>query len=244
VKAVLVTGALGGIGRALCAEFAAAGYRVVGTDRAAGSLDSGTLVTTDLRKLVGQAESRAIFVDAVHRALNGATLTTLVNNAAVQILGGTDEVRIEDFQLTLETNLLAPFVLTQMFIDDLSSASGSVINIASVHAVATKPRFVVYATSKAALVGLTKSMAVDLGPRLRVNAILPAAVSTSMLVDSFAGLDEEFGRLSEAHPLRRIAMPREVARAAVFLASDAANFMTGSCLEVDGGIGSRLHDPV
>jgi NAD(P)-dependent dehydrogenase (short-subunit alcohol dehydrogenase family) len=126
----------------------------------------------------------------------------------------------------------------------LEKAKGSVVNIASIHAVATKPGFVCYATSKAALVGMTRALAVDLGPRVRINAINPAATATPMLLAGFEGKAKQFEELSKMHPLERIAQPWEVAKTAIYLASDDASFITGSVLHIDGGIGGRLHDPV
>lgn len=242
--AAIITGALGGIGRALCEEFSLAGYSVIGIDRADGDLPGATLFREDVRDLVATPARRAAFTEKLSAVIGDAPVAVLVNNAAIQILGPTEDVSLDDWRETLDTNLLAPFVLSQMLLSRLSQARGSVINIASVHANATKPGFICYATSKAALVGLTKSMAVDLGPKLRVNAILPAAVSTPMLLQGFAGKEVEFLELGDAHPLQRIAAPKEVAQAAVFLASDAAAFMTGACLQLDGGVSARLHDPV
>ena len=139
---------------------------------------------------------------------------------------------------------MAPFLLTQFLLPKLESVSGSVVNIASIHAQLTKPQFVCYATSKAALVGLTKSMAVDLGPRIRINAICPAAVETPMLVDGFKGKEDFFKELSQKHPLNRLAKPEEVAYTAYFLVSQQSAFMTGESLNLCGGISGRLNDPV
>ena len=116
------------------------------------------------------------------------------------------------------------------------------VNVASIHANLTKPGFVAYATSKAALVGLTRSMAVDLGRRVRVNAVLPAATATPMLTAGLGGA-AELEALGAMHPLGRIARPEEIAAAVVYLASEAASFVTGTVLAVDGGVGARLHDP-
>jgi NAD(P)-dependent dehydrogenase (short-subunit alcohol dehydrogenase family) len=244
VNAVIITGAAGGIGRALCEAFIAAGYLVVGTDRDDRVVNGVRFVRVDLRDLCrGDAERQAMR-DALTSALGGASLKALINNAAVQILGASDQVTAGDWQTTLETNLIAPFMLAQLLLPQLEAARGSIVNIASIHAVATKPGFVCYATSKAALVGLTRAMAVDLGPRARVNALLPAAVATQMLVDGFADTPGGLDRLGGMHPLERIAQPLEVARAAVFLASDAASFVSGAALHVDGAIGARLHDPL
>ena len=94
-----------------------------------------------------------------------------MNNAAVQILAPADAITFDQWRETLDTNLLAPFLLTQALLPELERGRGSVVNVASIHANLTKPGFVAYATSKAALVGLTRSLAVDLGGRVRVNAV-------------------------------------------------------------------------
>jgi NAD(P)-dependent dehydrogenase (short-subunit alcohol dehydrogenase family) len=227
----------------LCAEFAAAGYDVIATDREESGIESGRFVRADLRGLCGDARQRSEIISAIKAALQDRPLHALVNNAAVQILGGTTEISVSDWHETLNINLVAPFVLAQQLLPELEAAHGSVVNVASIHATATKPGFVCYATSKAALVGMTRAMAVDLGARVRVNALLPAAVATSMLVDGFAGNPEGLAQLAGMHPINRIADQAEIARTAVFLASDAATFITGSALHVDGGIGARLHDP-
>jgi NAD(P)-dependent dehydrogenase (short-subunit alcohol dehydrogenase family) len=118
-----------------------------------------------------------------------------------------------------------------------------VVNIGSIHSALTKPRFTCYATSKAALGGLTRSLAVELGGTVRVNELNPAATDTPMLRAGFEGKPGAFERLAAVHPAGRIAAPDEVARAALFLTSDAASFINGESLRVDGGVGVRLHDP-
>ena len=92
-------------------------------------------------------------------------------------------------------------------------------------------------------VGLTKSLAIDLAGSVRVNCINPAATQTPMLVAGFDGREDDLASLGHCHPLGRIALPEEIARTAVFLASEDASFINGAALDVDGGIGSRLNDP-
>lgn len=244
MKTALITGALGGIGQSLCAEFQKAGYFVIGTDRSTGICACDTFINVDIRELYSKPEVRKKLISDVRTIIGEHGLTVLVNNAATQILNPTDAIRTEDWDATLETNLIAPFLLLQGFLPDLERAKGSVVNIASIHSVATKPTFVCYATSKAALVGMTRALAVDLGPRVRVNAINPAATATPMLLAGFEGKSAEFDELARKHPLERIAQPWEVAKTAIFLASADAAFITGACLHIDGGIGGRLHDPV
>jgi NAD(P)-dependent dehydrogenase (short-subunit alcohol dehydrogenase family) len=239
----LVTGASGGIGVALCSAFAAAGYRVIGCDLREGDARVDTLLRFDLRALVAGGPERQPVIDSIIAAVGDNGLTVLVNNAAMQLLGPTEELTIDDWRSSIDVNLLAPVALTQILLPALERGRGSIVNVASVHANLTKPGFVAYATSKAALVGLTRSLAVDLGRRVRVNAVLPAATATPMLL---AGLTsgEDLAALGAMHPLGRVARPEEVAAAVVYLASEAASFVTGAVLAVDGGVGARLHDPV
>jgi len=124
----------------------------------------------------------------------------------------------------------------------LLATGGCVLNIGSVHANATKPGFVSYATSKAALHGLTRALAVDLGERCRVICLAPAATETDMLRAGFEHNPGGLEQLASMHPLNRLATPQEIARLAVVLASEA-QFCTGSTVYADGGVLSRLHDP-
>lgn len=116
------------------------------------------------------------------------------------------------------------------------------INISSIYARLTKANFVAYASSKAALSGMTRAMAVDLGGRVRVNAIEPAAIVTDMLKAGFAGAPERFAQLQDCHPQGRIGSPEEVAALAAAIASGELRFLHGACIAMEGGSG-RLHDP-
>lgn len=243
VKTALITGATGGIGMALCAAFGAAGYRVIACDIQAGTPPSDVFLRFDLRALCASAAEREAALNPIRAALGSDGLTVLVNNAAVQVLGVFEALTVDDWRATLDVNLLAPVLLTQALLPSLERGRGSVVNVASVHAHLTKPGFAAYATSKAALVGLTRSLAVDLGRRVRVNAVLPAATATPMLLAGIADA-ADLDALGAMHPLGRIARPEEVAAAVVYLASDAASFVTGAVLDVDGGVGARLHDPI
>ena len=217
---------------------------MIATDRKDGECACDHFLNIDVRDLYRSAETRESVRAAVEPLVAEGGLHVLVNNAASQILNRTDDIKISDWDETLQTNLIAPFLFSQLLLPEIERAKGSVINIASIHSVATKPGFVCYATSKAALVGMTRAMAVDLGPRVRVNAINPAATATPMLLAGFEGKSAEFDELAKKHPLERIAQPWEVAKTAIFLASPDAAFITGACLHIDGGIGGRLHDPV
>ena len=242
-KTALITGAVGGVGSALCATFTDAGYRVIGCDVRDGRPSCDIFLQCQLLDLCGSDAQRQELLARIRQAIGDGGLSVLVNNAAVQILAPADSITVDQWRETLDTNLLAPFLLTQGLLPELERGRGSVVNVASIHANLTKPGFVAYATSKAALVGLTRSLAVDLGGRVRVNAVLPAATATPMLVAGFEGRPGALEQLAAAHPIKRIAHPEEVAAAVAYLASDAASFLTGATLPVDGGIGGRLHDP-
>ena len=179
----------------------------------------------------------------VLKAAGERPIRALVNNAAVQILGATEDIRPEQWHETLTVNVSAPFLLSQALVPHLRDAGGSILNIGSVHAQATKKGFISYATSKAALHGLTRALAVDLGPQVRVNCLAPAAVATDMLKAGFEGKEKEFSALEAAHPAGRIGDCEDVAQAALFMLSAKMTFVTGCCFYLDGGILSRLHDP-
>jgi len=245
MKAVLVTGASGGIGEALCAGFHGAGWRVIATDfRKSKPSLADAYIDAGLETLATDDGALAAFKRQVQAALNGAKLAALVNNAAVQLLGRAESVSAKDWERTMRINLSAPFRLVQTFLSDLEAENGVVVNVGSVHAQATKPGFVSYATSKAAIHGLTRALAVDLGPRLRVVCLAPAAVATPMLLAGFADNAEAMADLAKMHPIGRLAQPAEIAEAAVAIADKPFLFSTGSTFWLDGGILSRLHDPL
>jgi NAD(P)-dependent dehydrogenase (short-subunit alcohol dehydrogenase family) len=241
--AVLITGACGGIGTALCKGFAGAGYFVVGTDLADQADVGHAYFPCDLSELPRSEAAQTAFLEAVTIAVGEHPLTTCINNAAVQILNPTADIADEDFERTFRVNVFAPLIITRLLLPMLRRAKGSVINIGSIHATATKPGFVSYATSKAALRGLTRALAVDLGGSVRVNAIEPAAIETDMLLAGFATNPPGYQDLRNFHPSGAIGQPHEIAKTALFLASPDTPFLTGSTVTIDGAIAARLHDP-
>lgn len=241
----MITGACGGIGQALVHAFAGAGYRIIGTDLVplASRLSLDHFIAADLGRLVEDRLEADRFLADVRACLGATGLTVLVNNAAVQIVKRIEELSTEDVVRTFTVNAIVPFLLTRSLLPELERARGSVVNISSIHAVLTKPGFTAYAASKAALSGLTRALSVELGNRVRVNAIEPAAIATPMLIGGFAGNEGALRELGGVHPVGRIGEPREVADLAVFVASDQARFINGAIFGIDGGISHRLHDP-
>lgn len=243
-RAVIITGSSGGIGRALCRTFGAAGHFVIGIDIETGSQKAtDAFVQADLSRLCADEAFKAKFFEELEPNLEGKALAAIVNNAAVQVVKPTAELTAADWRQTLDVNVLAAFALSQGLSEELVDAGGSIINIGSIHARLSKPNFVAYATSKAALEGMTRAMAIDLAPDIRVNAISPAAIETEMLTEGFRNNPKGLTALSDCHPAGRIGAPEEIGELAVFLASERAQFMTGSVVSIDGAIGARLHDP-
>jgi NAD(P)-dependent dehydrogenase (short-subunit alcohol dehydrogenase family) len=245
-KYAVVTGAAGGIGQAIVAEFANNGYTVIATDCVPEPVNLGAhhYVQADLAKTVeDEAYAQSIF-SQINTWLGPHALNALINNAAVQILGGLDSLSRNDWQQTLNVNLVAPFIWTQALLPKLEQEQGSVVNISSIHAKLTKKNFVAYATSKAALSGMTRALAVDVGPRIRVNAIEPAAIETEMLKAGFNGHPDSYAVLKNCHPQQRIGLPVEISELVLYLASGKSSFQHGSIVEIGGGISSLLHDPI
>ena len=246
-KWALITGAAGGIGQALVTEFENTGYRVIACDKTWDKSeqfsDAIYRYKSDLQSIVESQSYREEFADYVANLTNGNGISVLINNAAVQILGLAEDISAEDWKHTWDVNFNAAFFMIQLFLESLKSNRGSVVNISSIHASLSKPGFVAYATSKAALSALCRNLALEMGDNLRINAIEPAAVQTQMLVEGFAESPEKLKELNHHHPLGRIAKPREVAELALFLCSDKSAFLQGATLSTSGGIHSRLHDP-
>jgi len=243
-RVALVTGAARGIGAATAALLAAEGWRVVAVDRSARPApEGGRWWTRDLRD------------NAVHRAIAEGLeaaegrLDLLVNNAAVQSVGPIEQTADDTWDELVAVNLKAPFLLIRETCGLLARSSGAVVNVASVHAIATSSGIAAYAASKGGLLALTRALAVELGPRgVRVNAVLPGAVDTPMLAAGLArgaergeSAGEGKDRLARRTPAGRIGLPEEIAQAVLFLAdAERSGFVTGHGLVVDGGATARL----
>jgi NAD(P)-dependent dehydrogenase (short-subunit alcohol dehydrogenase family) len=242
-KTVLITGASGGIGRSLCQGFKELGWRVIATDRnRIKSIKADHFIEIDLDLMCNDDTYCSDKIERVKQSIAGE-LTTLINNAALQVVKPVKEMSLQDWQRTLNINLTAPFIMSTAFLDELEVAAGSIINISSIHAKLTKPNFTAYAASKSGLSGLTKSLAVEIGDRVRVNSISPAAINTQMLKDGFIDNLNEFNDLANCHPSKSIGTTTDVLSAALYLAN-GDKFVNGIEITLDGAISSRLHDPI
>jgi NAD(P)-dependent dehydrogenase (short-subunit alcohol dehydrogenase family) len=247
LRAILVTGCNGGIGSAIASYFIEHGYFVIGIDLQHKNKNSlSHYIQLDLANLVDSKPLQEELLSGIECLILDEELDfkAIVNNAAVQILGAVSELRIDDFLFTQKVNVTAPLLIVQLFLRTLEKQQGSVINIGSIHADLTKPKFVSYATSKAALRGLTSALAVDLQGKIRVNCIEPAAIATNMLIDGFKQTPEKLAELKACHPSQKIGRPDEIAELCFFLVNSSVTFLNGSCIGVNGAVASRLHDPV
>lgn len=248
-KAVLITGAAGGIGAGLVQAVAAAGWAVVGSDHPAVTPTNNTRqlcqswIPADLVAVSQEQEDLETFKTAVLSATQDIDIMSVVHNAALQRLGSFQQLSTTDWHETMAINLIAPVAISRMLLPHLQLQRGSIVHIGSIHSQLTKPGFTAYATSKAALAGLTRAMAVELGGSVRVNAIEPAAIATPMLEAGFADAPELKAQLEAFHPTGAIGSPADVARAVLFLLDPANSFLNGCVLPLGGGIHSRLHDP-
>jgi NAD(P)-dependent dehydrogenase (short-subunit alcohol dehydrogenase family) len=244
---MLITGAAGGVGRATVKVFSESGWSVIGVDRANfgdGFPSDGLFIKADLSKpdeveiIYEQAKS---FTD---------TLSAVINNAAFQIVKPILETTVEEWDMVMASNLRSVFLGAKLAYPLLKDGGGgAIVNVSSVHAIATSANIAAYAASKGGMLALTRAMAIEFAPdNIRVNAILPGAVDTPMLR---AGLErdhmtggtivERLENLARKTVSGKIGTPEEIAKAIFFLAdSNQSSFMTGQAMIVDGGATARL----
>lgn len=247
-KVAVITGSSGGIGRALVRTYLDDGYLVIGIDRTPceyPARESYVEIDVSLLQFTKDIPYRDNVLSKIKGYLpNNPKKFVVINNAAEQVLKSVSELEWEDWDNSLGVNTVAPFFLVQGLLQELKSSRGHVINISSIHAKLTKPRFTCYAASKAALEALTRSLAIELSPLgISVNAVAPAAVATEMLVAGFKDKSKAFKELEECHPSRTIGLPEDVAKLIKAITDHNGNFLTGSVLDFNGGISERLHDP-
>jgi 3-oxoacyl-[acyl-carrier protein] reductase len=234
-KVVLVTGAARGIGRAIAEQFAEQGAQVAATDLRRDQLLGDTTWALDLtdrnaiRRVVGEVVERLGPIDV------------LVNNAGVRlpIPIGADEY-FRSWDATIAVNLQAPVRLVRACLPHLSrDHAGRIINIASTEGLGATPYLSPYSTSKHGLVGLTRSLAVELGPiGVTVNCVCPGPIHTAMTAHFSEKDKDTFAR--RRVPLRRYGDPEEIAPLVVFLASPAASYINGAIIPVDGGLSCKF----
>jgi NAD(P)-dependent dehydrogenase (short-subunit alcohol dehydrogenase family) len=244
-RVVLITGVAGGIGNATAQTFADAGWHVIGVDVRQVDALAGVMhfIRADVSHVAG---SQGIFAEVID---DEGHIDALVNSAAIQICKPLVETTVDEWDAVMASNVRSVYLAVRNAHPLMRDHGGAIVNVSSVHAIATSANIAAYAASKGALLALTRALAIELAPdRIRVNAILPGAVDTPMLHAGltrghFAGEDlhDLLNELSTRHVAGRIGRPEEIAEAILFLADDErSSFMTGQALVVDGGATARL----
>jgi NAD(P)-dependent dehydrogenase (short-subunit alcohol dehydrogenase family) len=248
-KVSVVTGAGAGIGRAIARAFAAEGSHVVVADiNADSAAETVSLIVESGGKAIAITADVAV-PESIQNLRDAATrqydaVHILMNNAAIQVNKKIEDTTWEEWSRQMAVNVGGVFLCSRYFLPALRSTRGAIINMSSVNSTFVEPMCAGYCATKAAILGFTKALAIDHGGEgIRVNAICPGYIDAGLAEGYFlAQPDPDLARkqAGKLHALRRIGKPEEVARVAVFLASDEASFMTGAAVAVDGGFSSGL----
>lgn len=240
-KVAIVTGSTSGMGRAIAELFAREGAKVVVTgrneDRAKEVVDAikaeGNEAIYVIADTANVEESQVIFDKTIEVY---GTVDVLVNNAGRLNVDFSQTVTFDDWDKTFNVNVTSALYLTKLATPLMkANGHGIIINVSSIAGLAGHHGGVAYTSSKHAMNGLTKSLALELGPEIRVNAIAPGAIHTAM-IDEAGGVDSPaIQAMKDAAPLKRVGTPDEIATVALFLATEDSSFVTGQVLRVDGG---------
>ena len=242
---VLVTGGARGIGAAIVEKALAEGARVSVVDRDPGGRD--VLVAVDAERAL-YCSGDVTRASEIAKAIETATrrfgpVSGLVNNAGRNVYADPVSMTEDEWEDVFAVDLKSAWLVARAVLPGMKAAKrGAIVNIASLHADMTYPGMFPYAAAKSGLVGLTRSLALEVGrDGIRVNALSPGYVETALVKEFFARAETSLReKVLAAHPLGRIAAPGEIANCAVFLLSDEASFVTGANWRVDGGLGARF----
>ena len=235
-KRVLITGGAGGIGTATAARFLQEGARVVVLDRDPVAL---ARIGSELPALSGTLRADVSDPDEISRALDEmnemvGSVEILINNAGISIRHGFLDIKPQDWREVIEVNLNGIFFVAQQAARRMLEGNGGVIlNMGSTNGLIGYPYYADYNASKAGVIELTRTMALELGPTVRVNAICPGFILTPMQAAEYT--DQMQREFAAKLPLNRLGRPEDVAAIFAFLASDDAAFITGQCFVIDGG---------
>jgi NAD(P)-dependent dehydrogenase (short-subunit alcohol dehydrogenase family) len=248
-KVALVTGAAKGIGAGIAERFVEAGAAVVifDVDGAGARAMAGRL---GVRGRALAIEGDVANEEDVHGAVEQTVaafgwLDVLVNNAGIEVPGTIPDYTPAQWERQLGVNLKGAFLCAKHAIPHMRGRGGVIVNISSVHAFVSYAGNAAYDASKAGLVALTRTWALDHGrDGIRVNAICPGYIDTPLMDEWLATVPDREAAMRQvlaAHPMGRIGTPRDIAEAALFLASDAASFISGAALVVDGAMTASGH---
>ncbi|MBR3569935.1 MAG: SDR family oxidoreductase [Oscillibacter sp.] len=239
-KVAIITGSTSGMGRDTAYLFAKEGAKVVVTgrneERAKAVVEKIKADGGEAMHVIADTADLSSVGDIFNKAMDAyGRVDILMNNAGQLSVTPFMELKLDEWQQVLNVNVTSAILLAQLCAPVMKkNGGGHIINIASVAGCAAHWGSAAYVTSKHAMMGLTKSMAMELGPEIHVNGICPGAIRTAML-DSVGG-EEAFGFMVERSPLKRIGAGDEIAAAALFLATDASSFVDGQLIRVDGGV--------
>ena len=237
-KVAIVTGASRGIGLGIAERLVADGAKVVITARKPEALAQAVahLGADNAAFVAGAADDASHQDETVARALERfGGLDFLVNNTGINpTYGRMIEMDLEPARKIFEVNVLAALSWAQKaYAASLRDNGGAIVNVASVAGIKPAPMIGMYGASKSALIHVTEELALELAPTIRVNAVAPAVVKTKFAGALFEGREDE---VAAAYPMKRLGVPSDIASVVAFLLSDDAGWMTGKCLEVDGGL--------
>ena len=236
-----------GAGRAIAAELLEDGYHVVGVDWNPDALEAtGAELGAGFEPLHGDVGDWETHEQAAEAAERTAPLRGWVNNAGIDIQGGAHEVTPEEIARGLRVLQLGVMYGTAVAVRRmLPGRAGSIVNVSSIQGIAAFPRYYVYGAAKAAVVQVSRSVAVDYGPfGIRCNTVLPGTIETPMteqVLRTGVPREEALRLEGELHPLGRVAQPEEIAAVVAFLLSERAAFVSGAALPVDGGATARCY---
>jgi len=237
-KNVIVTGGAQGIGKCVSKVFAQAGARVIMADideeagkEAEKEIENTLFIKTDVSS---EKDIKSLFLKAV-------TADVVVNNAGIGINKPVTELSLDEWNVVINTNLTSVFLCAKYGAPLLKKNKGSIINIASTRAFMSEPDTEAYSASKGGIIALTHSLAVSLGPDIRVNSISPGWIEVSEWKKKSAREKPDHTKEDrEQHPAGRVGVPDDIAQLALYLASEKAGFMTGQNFIVDGGMTRKM----
>lgn len=236
-KTVLITGASRGIGRACAERFLAGGFRVAlaccrnaaATAEFFSDSPGVCVFSADL------TDERAVLALCEQVRAQMGEVDAIVNNAGISLSGLFQDSTTEEYERVMALHVRAPYLISRFFCPEMiARRAGSIVNVSSVWGQTGASMEVLYSTSKAALIGMTKALAKELAPsKVRVNCVCPGAVDTDMMADY---TEAEISQLCEQIPLSRLATPAEIAECVFFLSTESAAYVTGQLLSPNGGL--------
>lgn len=243
-RTIVITGVCGGIGEACAKLFFQKDWHVIGTD-----IKENVIKSLDTFIQVDNSQSDELKTAYENIKTQFGRIDALVNNAAIQISNPLIETSLEDWDSIMASNLRSVYLNVRYAYPLLKQKGGAIVNISSVHALATSPNVAAYAASKGALSALSRGLALEFSKdKIRVNAVLPGAIDTPMLRDGLnrkntdnSDIEEKLRALEKRIPVGRVGRPEEIAKMVLFLADDNnSSYVTGQEFVVDGGVTARL----